>query len=155
MSAVATNESKMFIGAVRPGWRATRGLNETAFTDIWTEVGSVTNLGRIGGSWQTLVDVVPDGDDPGAMLMENHVKTVAAASGMQIEMNFDAGDGGQQLMESAEASPDAFAFFIVMANGTGLKFVGLVTEATYIFELADAVVASAFTILLQSNVVRS
>lgn len=142
------------IGGVRSNWRARLVVGSDFTGEDWIGVHGLSSLGRASGEWG-LEDISrPDPFDPGAAIMPTFCKTTRPAVSMQIVAGIMEDDPGQIAMLAAERSLDAFAFRITLPNGALRRFIALVMSADHTFDEANSVLCWAFTLRLQSDMLR-
>lgn len=142
------------IGAARPGWLARLVAGGDFSGEAWTEVRGLSSLGRTSGEWGGEEILTPDPLAPDDAQMATFEKTIRPAVSMQITAGIIEDDPGQIAMLAAENSLDAFAFRMVLPNGAQRRFIALVMAADHAFDEANSVLSWAFSLRLQSNMLR-
>jgi hypothetical protein len=142
------------IGGVRPDWTARMVAGGDFADEDWVEVRGLNSLGRASGEWSAEEDTIPDPGNPDGAVMTTLTKTTRPTVSMQIVAGILEDDPGQVGMLDAETSLEAFAFRITLPNGARRMFVALVMAADHAFDEANSVLCWAFTLRLQSNMLR-
>jgi hypothetical protein len=151
----ATAGSKLYIGAAK-------AFNDSSFIEsdftsgspVWTEIGSVSNLGSAGDASE-LITFNAIGQE-----RTRKLKGVRNAGSMEVVAGLDYADAGQIALIAAEKTEASYAFKIVFndapAGGTPSVryFVALVMSATEQLNEANNVVELHATLEIDSNIVR-
>jgi hypothetical protein len=155
MPVYSTAGSSIYIGAARPNWTATL-VDASAFDgETWTEIDGATSLGSIQGQWETTQFVLPNCEAPDDAPFQQVTKDTRPAKTMQFTVDLDADDAGQNKMLEAENSVDPYTFRIVFPEGSERLFIALVVGLDDVMNEANAALGTAFSLVLQSNVVRA
>ena len=149
-----TAGTKFYIGDARPDWSARLVTGADFSGEGWVEFAGFNSLGRAAAEWCVEQQTLPDPYDPGAPLMINYTKTTRPDLSMQVVAGILEDDLGQIAMLTAENSLDAFAFRMTLPNGARRRFIALVMAADHTFDEANSVLCWAFTLRLQSNMLR-
>lgn len=146
--------SRIYIGGARQQWKAASADADTFAGEAWLEVAGLTDLGEIEGQWRTNETVLPS-LDPSVSPMVYHEKVAKPARTMRVIVDLLPDDAGQAAVGEAEESEDAFAFRLVFPTGGVRSFVALVVSADLLMGQGNIAVALAYSLILQSNVVKT
>lgn len=120
----------------------------------WTEVKSVVGLGRIAGTWKTTEYDVPSQYISGEAetVVEKAVRPVRE---MQVAVATDIEDEGQEMLLAAYDSTERFAFRIDLSDGSGRRFLALVTGMEDAFDEANTLMTMVFSLTMTGCVERT
>lgn len=153
MAVFAAAGTRLYIGGVLDDKDSNFVLANFG-TQVWTEIGSLENLGTFGDQAETIsVNFY-------GLERTKKFKGTRDAGIMEVVAGLDYSDAGQLAVLAAEKTDRNYAFRIVFDDapegGTPSErlFIALVTSATEVLDEANSVARLNFSLAINSNIVK-